>query len=109
MKWFKKKKRNTLDVTILREYRLEARRRLDFIGGWSGHWTTTIDGVSYRSERVSSFRYCVYGEYGCGHFLRNAIIDRIQLRRDPEKMKDYANAPAFDRERWIETEFEKSI
>ena len=105
MNWFKKK-RKTLDATILKEYRFEARRNLNFVGGWSGYWETRIDGVSYRSERVSSFRYCVYGEAGCGFFLHNAIIDRIHLRRDPNKMNEYQSSPVFDRERWIDTEYD---
>ena len=106
MNLFKKKKRNTLNVTILKAYRNEARRNLDFVGGWDGYWETRIDGVDYRSERVSSFRYCAHGEDGCGFFLHNAIVDRIQLRRDPEKMREYESSPIFDRKRWIESEYD---
>ena len=106
MNWFKKKKRATLNVTILKAYRFEARRNLDFVGGWSGYWETRIDGVSYRSERVSSFRYCVYGENGCGFFLHNAIVDRIQLRRNPKLFEEYKSRPIFDKERWIESEYD---
>ena len=105
MNWFKKK-RNNLDVTVLKAYRNEARRNLNFIGGWDGYWETKIDGVGYRSERVSSFRYCVHGIAGAGWFLHNAIIDRIKLRRDPKAFEQYQNSPVFDRERWIESEYD---
>lgn len=106
MKWLKKKKRSTLDVTILKAYRFEARRNLNFIGGWDGYWETRVDGVDYRSERVSSFRYCVHGEAGSGFFLHNAIVDRIHLRRNPKMLEEYESSPIFDRERWINSEYD---
>ena len=105
MRWFRKKKKG-LNVTVLKAYRNEASRNLDFIGGWSGYYETRIDGVDYRSERVSSFRFCVHGMAGCGWFLHNAIKDRIYLRRNKEKMEEYSNSPVFDRERWIESEYD---
>ena len=105
MNWFKKK-RATLDVTVLKAYRFEARRNLNFVGGWDGYWETRIDGVDYRSERVSSFMYVVHGESGSGFFLHNAIIDRIRLRRNPKMFEDYKSSPVFDRERWIESEYD---
>jgi len=77
-----KKNVKPLNTFILRKYRQEALDRLQFIGSWSGFWKTSIDGVRYRSETVSGFKYVV-GD--CGSFIQDAIIDRIKLRRDPKK------------------------
>lgn len=81
------KKKNTLNTNILREYRYEALGRMRFIGAWSGFWETRIDGITYHSERVSGFK-AIKNDYGT--FIQDAIIDRVKLRRNPEKFsKDF--------------------
>lgn len=81
------KKKSTLNISILRKYRYEALGKLCFIGVWSGFWETRIDGIAYRSERVSGFK-AVMGD--CDTFIQDSIIDRVKLRRNPEKYsKDF--------------------
>lgn len=83
---------------LLREMRLEAFGKLDFVGGWCGFWTTSIMGVRYRSEIVSGFKYCV-GDYGT--FLQDAIIDRCHLLRDEQRNSDAIKLCNYGRERHI--------
>jgi hypothetical protein len=83
--WPFKKKNKPLNNSILLKYRHEALGRLRFFGGWSGYWETTIDGVSYRSERVPGLRE-ILGDYG--NFIIDAILDRVRLRRHPERYRE---------------------
>lgn len=83
--WPFKKKIKPLNNSILLEYRHEALGRLQFIGQWSGFWKTRIDGITYRSERVSGFK-AVVGDRGT--FIQDAIIDRVKLRREPKKYSE---------------------
>lgn len=70
-----------MKTTLLKAYRSEAYGRLQFIGGWSGWWETKIDGIWYRSERVSGFK-ALKDDYG--NFIIDAICDRVKLRRSPQ-------------------------
>jgi len=76
------KRNRFLNTAILSQWRLEALKNLDFVGGWSGYWTTRIEGVKYRSERVSGFN-AVVGD--CGAFIQDVLIDRAKIKRNPKK------------------------
>lgn len=80
-----KKRIKPLNNTILLQWRHEALGRLEFVGSWSGFWQTSIDGITYCSERVSGFK-AVIGD--CGTFIQDALLDRVRLRRDPEKYSE---------------------
>lgn len=80
-----KRKPKPLNTAILRQYKAEGYGRLRFIGDWSGYWETTIDGVSYRSERVPGLR-AILGDYG--NFVIDAILDRVRLRKYPENYRE---------------------
>lgn len=83
MKLFSRKAR-PLKTRLLKQYRNEAYSRLRFMGSWSGWFETRIDGICYRSESVSGFKYVV-GDYL--NFLQDSIIDRVKLRRNPKAFK----------------------
>lgn len=83
--WPFKKKNQPLNTVVLRAYRHEALGRLRFVGQWSGFWETRIDGITYRSERVSGFKAVMND---CGTFIQDAIIDRVKLRREPKKYSE---------------------
>ena len=89
MRLFKRKPK-PLNTTILKQYRFDAYGKLTFSGGWSGYWTTRIDGINYRSPTVSGLKF-LKDEYD--NFIQDAILDRIKLRRNPEHYsKDLAMA-----------------
>lgn len=67
-----------MKTKLLKQYRSEALRNLEFDGGWSGYWTTEVDGVRYRSNSVSGFCYLVNDT---GVFIQNVLIHRINLLR----------------------------
>lgn len=74
-----------MKVKLLKELRTEAIDNLGFEGGWSGCWTTLIKGVCYRSEIVSSFKYCMNEpEY----FIQNAILHRVRMMKYREEKKE---------------------
>lgn len=83
--WPFKKRVKPLNTTILRQYKAEAKGRLSFSGGWSGYFETRIDGVSYRGERVSGLK-AVLGD--TGNFICDAILDRVRLRKHPERYRE---------------------
>jgi hypothetical protein len=95
-----KKKAAGLNATILRRYRTEAYGHLIFIGSWSGYWKTTIDGIVYRSDRVSGFKY-IKGDYG--DFVTNAILDRVRLVRNKTEEIKALQLQNYGRERWIDS------
>ena len=80
-----KKKVKPLNTTVLRQYKAEAYGRLSFSGGWSGYWETRINGVRYRGETVSGLK-AILGD--TGNFVLDAIIDRVRLRKYPEKYQE---------------------
>ena len=75
-----------MKVKLLKKLRTEAIDNLGFDGGWSGCWTTLIEDVRYRSEIVSSFKYCMNEpEY----FIQNAILHRVRMMKYGEA-KEYS-------------------
>lgn len=81
-----------MKAKLLKRLRTEAIDNLGFDGGWSGRWTTLIEGVYYRSESVSGLRYCLNDP---GYFIPNAILHRVRMMKYGEakeeniyKMKD---------------------
>ena len=76
------KRNRFLNTTILSQWCLDALKNLDFVGGWDGYWATRIEGIKYRSERVSGFN-AVVGD--CGTFIQDALIDRAKIKRNPKK------------------------
>ncbi len=97
--WPFKKKVKPLNITILLRWRHEALGRLRFKGGWSGYWETSIDGISYRSERVSGVRYVV-GDSGT--FIQNALIDRARLAKNPSKYSEALDMCRYGCQRYID-------
>lgn len=79
MSYLFKKNTQCLNVNILRRWRREAVSNLEFVGKWSGYWETCVDGITYRSEMVSGFRYVV-GD--TGSFIQDVLIDRAKLKKN---------------------------
>lgn len=90
-----------MNITILSRLRTEAIGRLRFSGGWSGHWYTTIDGIHYRGEMVSGFKYVV-GD--CGTLIQDAILHRIKLMRDNKAEAEARQLCGYGREYHISEE-----
>lgn len=99
------KKNKPLNTKVLRAYKNEANARLRFVGSWSGYWTTVIDGIHYRGNIVSGFKYVSY-EYG--NFIRDAIIDRARLRKDKAHKDETLTMAMYGRERYIDDNGEAS-
>lgn len=76
---------------LLKELRKEGNGNIDFLGGWSGYWITTIRGVRYISDSVSGLQY-VLGNYN--KFVDLAILHRVhylKLKRMPtDEEYDYS-------------------
>ena len=68
-----------MKVKLLKRLRHEALSNLDFVGGWSGYWTTTIGGTIYKSNTVSGFKY-VIGDTGT--FIQDSIISHCKKIRN---------------------------
>lgn len=100
MRLFKRKPK-PLNTIILRQYKAEAYGRLRFSGGWSGYWETTIDNVSYRSERVPGLR-AILGDYG--NFVIDAILDRVRLRKHPENYREDLDKLRYGGVRFVNTD-----
>lgn len=83
--WPFKKKIKPLNNSVLLAYRHEALGRLCFEGSWSGYWKTRIDGVDYRSPSMCGINF-LKDEYG--NFIRDALIDRVKMRRNPKKYSE---------------------
>lgn len=83
--WTFKKKIKYLNVTILLKWRNEALNRLRFCGGWSGHYETTIDGITYRGERISGLRAIIGGT---DTFIQDALIDRAKIAKSIKNNKE---------------------
>ena len=67
-----------MKVKLLRKIRNQAYNNLDFLGRWSGYWTTCIDGTYYRSELVSGFKYIVNDT---GTFIQDSIISYCKRKK----------------------------
>lgn len=71
-----------MKVKLLKRYRQQAATNLKFIGGWSGYYKTTIDGVVYRSQKICGLNYLLDQT---GDFIPNCIIDRVKQYRNNTK------------------------
>lgn len=80
-----KKKIKPLNNTVLLRWRHEALGRLRFVGVWSGYWETSIDGIWYRGEVVSGFKFLIEDS---GTFIQDALIDRAKLAKNPQKYSE---------------------
>lgn len=70
-----------MKTKLLKRMRFQAYNNLDYVGRWSGYWITKICGVKYSSSEISGYKYII-GDYE--GFIRNAILDRVQLIRTGE-------------------------
>ncbi len=95
---FTRKKKEKLRTRLLKKLRWEAVGKLNFIGRWSGYWTTTIMGVHYRSNTVSGFNFVVND---CGSFIQDAIIDRCKLLRNKDANEKAEYMARCGRKRYI--------
>ena len=100
MRLFKKRVR-PLNTTVLRQYKAEAYGRLSFSGGWSGYWETQIDGITYRSERLTGLK-AIKGD--TGNFVTEAILDRVRLRKHPEQFREDLDQLKFGGYRYVSSE-----
>lgn len=82
-----------MKAKLLKQYRAQALNTLDFFGGWSGYWTLRIDGVRYRSERVSGFKFVVNDT---GSFIQDCLIDRVKQLRNKTRIDTWINVGLWD-------------
>lgn len=61
-------------IGLLKDFRREAKRNLDFFGSWSGYFITYIYGEKYESGRVSGYKYMTDDT---GTFIQESILDYI--------------------------------
>ena len=87
-----------MEIKVLSRLRTEAIGRLRFSGGWSGYWYTRIDGIDYRGDLVSGFKYI---KDDCGFFIQDAILHRVKLMRNPKAQAEARQLCSYGREYYI--------
>lgn len=75
-----------MKVKLLKKLRNEAINNLDFVGGWTGCWTTKIEGIKYESEEVSSCKFVVFNDPE--NFVQNAIAHRVRIMKYGEEKEE---------------------